>query len=86
MNAIKFITTLLIKAYEAEAERLRKHAAKLGKLQAKRALEAVDLAAAADEAREESVELGEDKRHNEDKAVSLLKRREEVAEFFLGKE
>lgn len=84
MNAIKFITALLVKAYEAEHDRLRKHAAKLGKKQAKVSLEAQELAKKATAAVDEANELGREKYHTNDRAAALLVRRDEVSAFFLG--
>ena len=84
MTLINFLTGLLVKAYRKEAQRLQREAEKLGKLQAAEALEAVELARQADVAREQSVELGIQKGHVEDKAIGVAARAARIENLFHG--
>lgn len=84
MSIINALVRLLSFAYKAEADKLRKHAAKLDKAQAKVSLAAVDAARQADILRDEAIELGQEKAHTNDRADGLLARRAEVIKFFQG--
>ena len=84
MTLINFLTRLLVEAYRREARRISREADKLGKAQAAEALAAVELAKQADAAREQSVELGVQKRHAEDKAIGVAARAARIENLFHG--
>lgn len=84
MNAIKFLTNLLVKAYQKEAARVQAEADKLGQAQAAEALNAVELAKQAEIAREQSIELGRQKTAAADRAAGIAARGKQVETFFLG--
>lgn len=84
MTLINFLTGLLVKAYRKEAQRIQREAENLGKAQAAEALEAVELARQAEVAREQSVEMGIQKRATEDKAVGVAARAARIESLFHG--
>lgn len=82
MTLINFLTGLLVKAYRKEARRIAAEAEKIGRAQAAEALEAVELAKQADAARAQSVELGIQKGHAVDRAISVAARANRIEELF----
>lgn len=82
MYIVNLLTRLLVEAYRREARRISREADKLGQAQAAEALAAVELAAQADAARQQSVELGIQKGHTVDRAISVAARANRIEELF----
>ena len=82
MTLINFLTGLLVKAYRKEARRISREADKLGKAQAAEALAAVELAAQADAARQQSTELGIQKGLTVDRAISVAAKANQIESLF----
>ena len=82
MTLINFLTGLLVEAYRREARRISREADKLGKAQAAEALAAVELAAQADAARQQSAELGIQKGHAVDRAIGVAAKANKIESLF----
>ena len=82
MYIVNLLTRLLVEAYRREARRVAREAEAIGRAQAAEALAAVELAAQADAAKEQSIALGIQKGHTVDRAIGLDARANKIEELF----
>lgn len=82
MYIINFLTRLLVASYRREARRVAREAEAIGRAQAAEALAAVELAAQADAAKEQSIALGIQKGHTVDRAIGIAAQANKIESMF----
>ncbi len=82
MYIVNLLTRLLVEAYRREARRVSREAEAIGRAQAAEALAAVELAAQAEAAKEQSIALGIQKDHTVDRAIGIAARANKIEEMF----
>lgn len=82
MYIINFLTRLLVSFYRREARRVAREAEAIGRAQAAEALAAVELAAQAEAAKEQSIALGLQKGHTVDRAIGIDARANKIESLF----